>query len=78
MKENVGRRDQIVRSMVGPALLAIGYGLLNRNRGAGATALVWGAMVTETAITRVCPINALLGIDTSRWDAERESVRPAA
>jgi hypothetical protein len=78
MKENVGRRDRILRIVVGSSLLAIGYGLMNRNRAAGATALAWGAMVTETAITRVCPINALLGIDTRRWDAERESIRPAA
>jgi hypothetical protein len=78
MKENVGRRDRIMRSMVGPVLLAVGYGLLDRNRTAGAVALLGGAMVTETAITRTCPINALLGIDTTRRDEEREAGRPAA
>jgi hypothetical protein len=66
MKENVGRKDQAVRSVVGPMLMGIGYWTFGGNQGRfwGIFAIVAGALITESAITRVCPANALAGIDT--------------
>lgn len=66
MKENVGTTDQILRGLVGPTLMALGYTRLGgyKGRAAGLAALVGGALVIESAITRTCPLNALLGIDT--------------
>jgi hypothetical protein len=66
MKENVGRKDQAVRSVVGPMLMAAGYWTLGGNKGRfwGIFAIVTGALIIESAITRVCPTNALAGIDT--------------
>jgi hypothetical protein len=67
MKENVGRNDQTMRALVGPLLLTAGYALLGgkRGKGKGLMAMVAGAMLTETAITRTCPLNEVLGIDTT-------------
>jgi hypothetical protein len=66
MKENVGPEDRAVRMLVGPALMALGYTRLGGRAGelAGLAAMIGGALVIESAITRVCPLNALLGIDT--------------
>jgi uncharacterized membrane protein len=71
MKENVGNRDRWMRSIVGPAMLAIGYSVLRGRRGRlpGLATMIGGALVAESAVTRVCPLNAALGIDTRerRW-----------
>lgn len=66
MKENVGRADQIMRSIVGPGLVALGYSKLGGDYGrpAGLLTMLAGWSVIESAITRTCPINALLGLDT--------------
>jgi uncharacterized membrane protein len=66
MKENVGTADAIVRSIAGPALIALGYTKLRGRRGrtAGLMAMMGGAILTQTAVTRVCPLNDALGIDT--------------
>jgi hypothetical protein len=74
MKENVGRKDQAMRSVVGPMLLAIGYWMLGGNKGRlrGILTLVSGALIIESAITRVCPVNALLGLDTRKSRPLRE------
>jgi hypothetical protein len=68
MKENVGTEDRVMRSLLGPALVVAGYTRLGGSRGrlAGLAAMVGGALIVESAITRVCPLNALLGIDTRR------------
>jgi hypothetical protein len=73
MKENVGRIDRIGRAVIGPALMALGYTRLRGRDGetAGLAAMIVGAMLIDSAITRVCPGNALLGIDT-RTKRERE------
>ena len=69
MKENVGRIDQIVRIVVGPALGGLGAFLLRRgNLVGGAVAIASSAAVIQTTITRVCPVNALFGIDTRSQD----------
>jgi len=71
VKENVGRVDQAVRSILGPALLALGATHWGGRRGrvTGLAAMIAGALVTETAVTRTCPLNALLGVDTGRLRA---------
>ena len=59
--------ELVVRSLAGPALLLAGLTVLGARAGrpAGLGALVWGAMVTETALTRTCSVNGLLGRDTA-------------
>ncbi len=66
MKENVGKNDQLIRSLAGPALMGVGYFALGGNKGklAGLAAIVVGAIVSESAITRVCPVNEFFGLDT--------------
>ncbi len=66
MQENVGTADRAVRSVVGPALMAAGYTWLGgrEGRAEGLAAMVAGALIIESAITKVCPTNAALGIDT--------------
>jgi hypothetical protein len=66
MKENVGTADRVARALVGPALMRLGYARLGGHYGrvAGLAAMISGALIIESAITRVCPLNALLGIDT--------------
>ncbi len=68
MKENVGTIDRIARSIIGPTLMVVGYKRLGGDRGelAGLATIVAGAALVESAITRVCPLNALFGIDTRR------------
>lgn len=50
-----------------PPSLALAYTRLGGRDGnlGGLLALLGGALITETAITRVCPINEALGIDTA-------------
>ncbi len=66
MQENVGSKDRLARSIVGPALMAMGYIRWGGDRGevGGLTAIVAGTMLVESAVTRVCPLNALFGLDT--------------
>ena len=68
MRENVGGADRVTRAAAGPALLALGYGRWGGASGSlsGLLAMLAGALITETAITRVCPLNEALGIDTAR------------
>jgi hypothetical protein len=70
MQENVGDRDRRLRFVVGPTLLAAGLGPLGAREGrlGGLAALVAGALTLESAITRTCPVNAALGIDSRRFD----------
>ncbi len=67
MKENVGGKDQAVRAVVGPLLMTAGLTMLGGRQGkvSGLVAMMAGAMVTETAITKTCPLNELAGIDTT-------------
>jgi hypothetical protein len=64
MTENVGRIDRIIRTALGTGLVAIGVTQLREAPVIGALAAVAGALVLESALTRVCPLNAALGIDT--------------
>jgi hypothetical protein len=74
MKENVGRTDRIVRFLVGPAIVGLGFAPIGGHLGRipGLVAMIAGVLVVESAITRVCPLNALLGLDTRN---ERERTR---
>lgn len=72
MQENVGTIDRWVRVAVGGTLVTAGlYGLARRNV-LPAALLTTGALVLESALTRVCPVNAWLGVDTRRLDAAAE------
>ena len=66
MKENVGKKDRIMRSLVGPALMVVGYTTLEGCKGkfSGLATMIFGALIIESAITKVCPLNAAFGIDT--------------
>ncbi|MCY2688260.1 YgaP family membrane protein [Salinimicrobium sp. TH3] len=66
MKENVGKEDQLIRSIVGPGLMVLGYFVLRKyqNRLGGIASIVTGTLLAESAITRVCPVNEFFGIDT--------------
>ena len=80
MQENVGGADRALRSVAGPALIALGLTRLGAREGrrAGLCALVLGALTTETVITRVCPLNAVLGLDTVRSTPAGDGAGPPA
>jgi uncharacterized membrane protein len=73
MQKNVGGYDRIARFVVGPILIAVGAaavaGLLTIAAGvtglviAGAAILV-GGILTVTATTQKCPLNAAIGLNT--------------
>jgi len=67
MRENVGGADRVARFVIGPVLMGIGLVQLGSRRGRAlaALALVAGAAVLESGITRVCPVSRLLGLDTA-------------
>jgi hypothetical protein len=79
MEKNVGRADQVARLMAGPALLILGYSRMGGREGRtlGLLAMMSGVSLIESAITRICPVSALLGIDT-RTTHEKVSDRNAA
>lgn len=68
MQENVGGAELPIRAITGPALLIAALTVLGAREGkpAGLGALIWGTLVTETAITRTCSVNGLLGRNTAR------------
>ena len=68
MRENVGGADRTMRVVAGPALMVLGYAAWGGSRGEllGLLAMLSGALITKTAITRVCPLNELAGVDTAR------------
>lgn len=76
MRENVGNRDKMVRSIVGPALIGLGYTYFKGRHGnlGGLASIVAGTLIFESAITRTCPVNALLGVDTKKFDREDEEL----
>lgn len=73
MHENVGRIDRWLRFAVGGGLMLAGTrALSSRSTLTPALLLATGAVILDTAITRVCPLNGALGIDTRSWDDELE------
>ena len=67
VRENVGGPERVLRATIGPALVAWGWLILGpTRRQSGPVALmIMGVLVTETAVTKVCPISAVFGIDTT-------------
>ena len=73
MQKNVGGYDRRARFVLGPALIVVGLasfaGLVALSSGtlgfvlAGAAVLV-GAVLTVTATTQKCPLNAAIGMNT--------------
>lgn len=64
MQRNVGGTDRRARFIAGAALL--GGGLFTSDRRWRAAMPAGSAVAVGTAITRYCPGNALLGIDSER------------
>lgn len=66
MKENVGSTDRVVRSVLGPAMVLLGYARLGGDAGKplGLLTMLAGIGIIESAITRVCPLNEALRIDS--------------
>jgi len=65
MQENVGNVERWGRAALGSVLIAGSIRAIMRKRPTAAAALgATGAVLLETAITRVCALNALLGIGT--------------
>ena len=71
MLENVGNTDRWVRVAIGSSLVLGGMWGSRRGGLVSALALGTGAMLLESAITRVCPVNDWLGIDTRVLDEPR-------
>jgi hypothetical protein len=78
MRENVGGWDRRIRSIAGPILLGMGARLLARRRNpltrvlarrttpiGGLAAVLAGALLSQTAVTKVCPMSSALGINTA-------------
>lgn len=73
MEKNVGGYDQLARFVVGPALIVVGGaalgGLITLVAGtlglvlAGIAVFV-GTVLTLTAMTQKCPLNAVVGLNT--------------
>lgn len=72
MQENVGNRDRLLRIGIGASLVAMGLLRLRSGRLGPSLLFASGALLLESAITRVCPINSLLGIDTRELGAGGE------
>jgi hypothetical protein len=66
MKEDVGCAERVVRSIAGPALARGGLTVLGARQGkrAGLGALALRAVITETALSKTCSVNGLLGRDS--------------
>ncbi|MCU4801743.1 DUF2892 domain-containing protein [Halobacteria archaeon HArc-gm2] len=69
MKYNIGGADRTVRLAVGGLLAAIGggslAGALETGPLVGVLALLVGAVLIGTGLTRVCLVYRVLGIDTA-------------
>lgn len=82
MQMNVGGYDRIARFIVGPILIVAGAaafgGFLTLAAGtlglvlAGVAVLV-GAVLTVTATTQKCPLNAAIGLNTYRERSTQQS-----
>jgi hypothetical protein len=72
MDENVGTIDRTLRALIGSALITVSLTSMGALRGriAGLVTLIAGVLTVESAITRVCPVNYLAGIDTAELEEE--------
>jgi hypothetical protein len=76
MKENVGHIDRLARAVVGPTLVVLGYTRFGGRygRAPGLILMMSGLSLIGTAISGVCPLNALFRLDT-RSRTERALTR---
>ncbi len=70
MKCNVGGVDRTARIVLGLVLLAVGF-FVQLDMTWRIVVLVIGAIALITAFVRFCPINAMLGIDTSKGEEKK-------
>ncbi len=70
MKCNVGGVDRTARIVLGLVLLAVGF-FVQLDMTWRIVVLVIGAIALITAFSRFCPINAMLGIDTSKGEEKK-------
>jgi hypothetical protein len=67
VKENVSGPERVLRAGIGPAPIARGWVVLRPTaRKSGPVALmITEALVTETAVTKACPVSGVFGIGTT-------------
>lgn len=70
MQENIGRVDQVARGLIGATFITLGYMVFGAQRGkwGGLLSVIAGALVAESALTRVSLVNRLFGIDSRKLD----------
>jgi hypothetical protein len=70
MQENIGRVDQIARGLIGATFITLGYVVFGAPRGkiGGLLSMIAGALVAESALTRVSLVNRLFRIDSRKLD----------
>lgn len=73
MQENVGRMDSWIRLGLGGGLAVAGIRALKGGLVMPAVLFTTSALLVKSAITRVCPVNGLLGIDTRKHDGRADS-----
>lgn len=68
MRDNIGASDRALRLAAGGLLaitgLAVFGGLLNLGALTGGLALMFGAVLVGTGLTRLCPLYKIIGVDT--------------
>jgi len=87
MQKNVGGYDRIARFIVGPILILVGAaafgGIISLAAGAlgpvlAGVAILVGAVLTVTAMTQKCPLNAAVGLNTYGDRSSRQSASDEA
>ena len=81
MQKNVGGLDRIARLVIGPILILVGVagyaGLLVLAVGplpqalTAVVAFLVGTILLVTGLSRTCPMNRLLGVNTNRREGTR-------
>lgn len=68
MRENVGGAERALRGTIASALVAWGCLVLApaRRKSGQVALMLTRALVTETAVTKVCPVSVAFGIDTTQ------------
>lgn len=76
MKENIGKEERMIRSIAGPALIGLGLIALGGHKGkiGGLLSMIAGTLITETAITKVCPVNHFFGVDTRKTKSPAQKI----
>jgi len=73
-QRNVGGYDRVVRAVLGVVLFTIAvYAATAGQQGLTVFAMVASAGLLFNAATQFCGVNAVLGLDTCRWEPEENS-----